>query len=297
MLFPALLLLTRVICSPSLQAGEDEPVSEEITTEQSGTTVTAKLLVDEGNNLYFKHNLDSLSKGNFHAAAQVYSAPEFRQSAYANWDIEHITDKLNADELVVLIKSAVVFPGKSPGFFVQENALSEKYLEAVSENNKIYSINLEKSQVFLGKTYYLLYKITSIVDYKFYDLINNSGIRINRKQVDNAIDIFKISVQAANMIASSALAENISFGSYGMRSYSFYSSLHEGKDTLALNFKLVTIKKEERYSSLAWRMLGVWDKVGKRAREEILKGNQQTQKMLARLPLDISKAKDKKAKH
>jgi hypothetical protein len=240
--------------------------------------------------------MELLRKGNLHAAAVVYPVSDFRQSPYYNWDMDHITDQMNDDELVVMIKSAIIFGGRTPKFFVQENALSERYLNAVSEDNKIFSVDLEKSQAFIGKTYYLLHKITSLVEFRFYDFSTNKGIHLNDEQVHTAMDTLKAPGQAETMLASAALAENISFGSHGVRSYNFYYPTNDGRDTLALSYKLVTIKKEERYSNFAWRMLGVWDKVGKRAREEIIKGTLLTVRRVAKLPLDIPKAKNKKAK-
>lgn len=284
LLFSGLLMFSTSVLA---QHGNDD---DEIASNATGDyeEISSSDVIDEGDALDFAIDHEGVAKGKLQIASVLYTTAQFRNSPYVNWDPDHYTDNMNSDDLIAVTKTAFVFPNKKPSYFRPDNLMNKKYLKNVFYKNKITEINHPDFTATCEKNYYLLYTISSKMHFQHFNFAENQGLRMSSQEAVDAVKTYGISDMPEVVFATIADESDITFGSYGVRTTNMYYPLNEN-DTLHVSYKILTIKKEKKYSSFLWNTLGVWDKLQKRMREEQVKGTVGSLKGLRDLPGDEQK--------
>jgi hypothetical protein len=273
-LYPGIVALTLALGGGLPAAFAGTKGESKAQSKDADTSISAEI-VDMKGDLSFSPDYEQLNKGKLQIAATVFSADDFRKSDFVSWDRDAYHETMTADDLMVLVKTAIVFPNVTPNYFRDTNIVANEYLSKALPDNKISEISPRTFSVRGEKNYFFLYSITSVLNFYFYNFVEGVGANLARKGARDLAQAYNCSDLPENMFSVVSRAEDINFGSRGARTTNFYYQIN-GSDTLHISHKLVTIKKEKKYVEFPWRTLGIWDKVVKKLREETITSTMQS---------------------
>jgi hypothetical protein len=232
-----------------------------------GEEVKDDEIIDMRSDLNFKPDYAQLAKGKLQVASAVLSPEKLRASSFVAWDMNGFNTAVGAEEMIVLTKTAFVIPNTAPTYFRAENVMTEGFLKRMLADSSVSAINPANLTATCERNYYFLHKIVSGMQYGFYDYSGSAPSSLSTEMADKLVQIYNPGEKPVTISTVISRENAISFGSHGARTTNLYYRLSNG-DTLHLSFKILTIKKEEKYSSFGWRMMSVWDKLVARVRNE-----------------------------
>lgn len=202
---------------------------------QSGASNVA----DEKGNIFFNEDAAVLTRGDLQMAAVLMTSSQFQDSSLAKLDTDGFSKLQDKSELVMVAKSAYLFPVE-PQKFALKHTFKQSFIDTAFDNdtNELKHDFRVKSK----KSYSIFKKVTVGVQFQEFDFASDrSQGGMTAKQVEQYVKLHAAGKKPDLITSTVSGPDDVSDYVHGLRTINYYYAVGDGH-TLHVSYKLSFLK-------------------------------------------------------